>query len=278
MATPEDQPLMHSFEDKASFDDIEPQKSDENHSLFIDRWNNLSGKTKFAVHGLILCFYTLLCITIILTIQNRSSSGNCPSPIIPSTEIKYRPKTTPNFLHSEYAGRNHHEIDLKWHDLLENISLRATDEELAMNHNHHSSVPLLDGGGQLVWLEASHHLHCVKMLRQWVYRDVYFAGVSGMPLLKMERHIDHCLEMLRQVVMCRPDTSLTTFLWVASQDKPILNIDPLEHDCVDWDLMVESLSDRVVSLEEINALKNPLRLKEEPDDSLLISFPLGSDE
>lgn len=80
--------------------------------------------------------------------------------------------------------------------------------------------------------------------------------------------------MLRQVVMCRPDTSLTTFLWVNSQDKPILNIDPMEHDCVDWDAMVESLQDRAVSLEEINALKNPLHFEK---GGSLQDFPLETD-
>jgi hypothetical protein len=86
---------------------------------------------------------------------------------------------------------------------------------------------------------------------------------------------DHCLELLRQVVMCRPDTSLTTFLWVQSQEKPILNIDPFEHDCVDWNTMVKSLQDRVVSLEEINALKNPLHVSESGDDTPHITLPLG---
>ena len=81
--------------------------------------------------------------------------------VVKSTEVEYAPLTLPNFLHSEYSGRNHHEIDLKWHELLDNISLRATDDEMAKNHNHQTSVRLPVGGGQLVWLEASHHLHCV---------------------------------------------------------------------------------------------------------------------
>lgn len=88
---------------------------------------------------------------------------------------------------------------------------------------------------------------------------------------------DHCLEMLRQVVMCRPDTSLTTFLWVKSQDKPILNIDPMEHTCVDWESIIASLQDRTVSFEEINALKNPLLYEDHGGGSPLHDFPLETD-
>ncbi|KAM3073015.1 hypothetical protein ACMFMG_008733 [Clarireedia jacksonii] len=98
------------------------------------------------------------------------------------------------------------------------------------------------------------------MLRQWSYREVYFSSADDMTMLKMSRHIDHCLEMLRQVLMCRPDTSLTTFLWVNSQDKPILNIEPFERECVDWDVMIDSVKDRVVSLEEVEGLVNPLHV------------------
>lgn len=133
-----------------------------------------------------------------------------------------------------------------------------------------------------------------KMLRQWSYRDVYFASSDEMTMLKMSRHIgennpnsflryfpnfelDHCLEMLRQVLMCRPDTSLTTFVWVNSQDKPILNIDPFERECVDWEVLIDSVKDRVVSLEEVEALKNPLHMSQigQDKEDASITLPLG---
>jgi len=267
----DEEPLMGCSEDNL------PVRKGSYFSNLCLRWEKAPAKTKLLLHVFIILIYTFVCLLVLLAIPKAlMESPNSPRSTIPSTLVEYKPRILPNFLHSSFSGTNHYEIDLQWHDLLDNISLRVTDEELAKNHNHKESVRLPEGGGQLVWLEASHHLHCVKMLRQWSYRDTYFPiDHKSMAYLKMERHIDHCLEMLRQVVMCRPDTSLTTFLWVNTQDKPILNIDPLEHDCVDWDVMVESLQDRVVSLEEINALKNPLHTEK---GELLENIPLKTSE
>lgn len=85
--------------------------------------------------------------------------------------------------------------------------------------------------------------------------------------------------MLRQVLICRPDTSLTTFLWVKSQDKPILNIEPFERECVNWDGMIASVKDRVVSLEEVEGLINPLHVAgPQNTEDVHITLPLGSSE
>jgi hypothetical protein len=79
--------------------------------------------------------------------------------------------------------------------------------------------------------------------------------------------------------MCRPDTSLTTFLWVNSQDKPILNIEPFERECVDWDGMIDSLKDRVVSLNEVEGLINPLHVAGAQNaEDVHITLPLVSSE
>lgn len=70
--------------------------------------------------------------------------------------------------------------------------------------------------------------------------------------------LDHCLEMLRQSVMCVPDTSLTTFTWTSSQKKPVLDIRRLERQCIDWEVFMASVITRVVDKEEVERLTNPL--------------------
>ena len=56
--------------------------------------------------------------------------------------------------------------------------------------------------------------------------------------------------------MCHADTTLTTFGW-ADQAQPMLNTRPIQHRCVDWDRLMESVEHRVVGHEEIAALRNP---------------------
>ena len=64
--------------------------------------------------------------------------------------------------------------------------------------------------------------------------------------------------MLRQSLMCSPDTSLTTFTWSHSQLKPVLDVRRFERQCVDWEAFMDSILPRVVSKEEVEALVNPL--------------------
>ena len=56
--------------------------------------------------------------------------------------------------------------------------------------------------------------------------------------------------------MCHGDTALTTFGW-ASKPKPMLNTRPIDHKCVDWNVLLASVKGRVVGREEVAALKNP---------------------
>ena len=56
--------------------------------------------------------------------------------------------------------------------------------------------------------------------------------------------------------MCHADTTLTTFGW-AEQTQPMLNTRPIEHRCIDWEGLIESIQSRIVAHEEIAALKNP---------------------
>ena len=113
------------------------------------------------------------------------------------------------------------------------------------------------------------------MLRQWNYREHYHSDFKederphwDIHAGKLYREVqyslkaqrsgvtDHCLDVLRSAAMCHADTTLTTFGW-ADQAQPMLNTRPIEHRCVDWDALMESVSNRVVARDEIAALVNP---------------------
>jgi hypothetical protein len=71
-------------------------------------------------------------------------------------------------------------------------------------------------------------------------------------------HVHHCIELLRQEAMCRPDTSLTSFIWHPTTNLPMFNVTESSHTCVDWDAFMETTKSRVVSEEEMKKLENPL--------------------
>jgi hypothetical protein len=56
--------------------------------------------------------------------------------------------------------------------------------------------------------------------------------------------------------MCHGDTTLTTFGW-ADQKQPMLNTRPIQHQCVDWEVLMRSVNSRVVGKDEMEALENP---------------------
>ncbi|KAI1195937.1 hypothetical protein F5X97DRAFT_326020 [Nemania serpens] len=88
-----------------------------------------------------------------------------------------------------------------------------------------STVQLGDanGGGMMATLEMFHQLHCLDMVRKFTfYKYPYYkntGGVFNRPIDAQINHIDHCLEIIRQVIMCSGDTGLITFHWVA--DNPV---------------------------------------------------------
>ena len=51
-------------------------------------------------------------------------------------------------------------------------------------------------------------------------------------------HIDHCIEMLRQSIMCQSDLGILTYNWVEVQDFPWPNFNT-EHQCRDYEKVLE---------------------------------------
>jgi hypothetical protein len=72
-------------------------------------------------------------------------------------------------------------------------------------------------------IEMFHQLHCLNFLRKYTYMD-YYQGVDffwreGNHFHQRE-HADHCIDMLRQVLMCNSDTSLVVTHWTKKTDTP----------------------------------------------------------
>ncbi|CAI6332296.1 unnamed protein product [Periconia digitata] len=159
-----------------------------------------------------------------------------------------------DFEQSPYSGKPRASLEKEWHRLLEGTTIRVSEEELRASNQ--SSVALPEGGGYMAWLGVYHELHCIKMIRQWIYRDHYHTDLPEKDVPHWSIHADHCLDLLRSAAMCHGDTTLTTFGW-AEQTKPMLNTRPIDHECVDWEKLTESVKDRVVDRKEMASLVNP---------------------
>ncbi|KAG9241328.1 hypothetical protein BJ878DRAFT_558282, partial [Calycina marina] len=124
--------------------------------------------------------------------------------------IRYEPVAPPPRWKSPYSGKPSEVIDQAWHNLLENMNIRVTEDELEQNNQESIFLP------------------------------------QG----------DHCFELLRTAAMCHGDTTLTTFYW-GDQNRPEPDVRFVPYRCVNWDALMNSVNNRIVTTKEMWELVNP---------------------
>ncbi|KAJ2977675.1 hypothetical protein NQ176_g4241 [Zarea fungicola] len=133
----------------------------------------------------------------------------------------------------KYRGPPRPEQDEAWEALLTYNNLRVQKDDLEKANI--SSVPLSDDeGGYLVSLDVFHTLHCVNKIRKSYYADYY---PNPNPIEKQREHFDHCVDLLRQVLMCHGDVSMHTYHWKDDYRWPWPGMQT-EHQCVNWDSLM----------------------------------------
>ncbi|KAG2134403.1 uncharacterized protein EDB93DRAFT_1254523 [Suillus bovinus] len=96
------------------------------------------------------------------------------------------------------------------------------------------------GGNYLATVEVIHQLHCINMVRQSTWGDHYTANDSDF-IKNPSRwliHLDHCIEILRQVIMCHSDVTMVTYDWVEGLDDPYPNFS-VPHQCRDVEKILD---------------------------------------
>ncbi|KAL5594743.1 hypothetical protein BROUX41_001657 [Berkeleyomyces rouxiae] len=114
------------------------------------------------------------------------------------------------------------------------------------------------GGGFVVNVEGMHHLHCLNLLRKSLYFNVDYYKNLGKHAFKndehvLQRHVTHCLDTIRQVLMCNADTGILGQVWYnQSHPKPFPDFNTL-HKCKNFD----DISDWAVGLQMDKSKPNP---------------------
>lgn len=83
---------------------------------------------------------------------------------------------------------------------------------------HHVQVAEKHGGGYFVNVEAMHHLHCLNLVRKGLYYNYDYYKAQGEHAFQNEDviirlHVSHCLDTIRQVLMCNADTGVLGQVW-----------------------------------------------------------------
>src|ERR1700753_4123246 len=109
-------------------------------------------------------------------------------------------------------------------------------------------VPTNTFQGYIAHLESVHQIHCLQALWEDHHYHKYpelFPG-HGKMLRELpeitERHFEHCVDVIRNRLMCTADTQLVTFRWVEgiSGPYPYFNTNHMcrnYEDLLEWDKM-----------------------------------------
>ncbi|KAF3765436.1 hypothetical protein M406DRAFT_355917 [Cryphonectria parasitica EP155] len=167
------------------------------------------------------------------------------SPVIQDVDVKYDTQLFNGSLMKEdiYRQGAGPEVDAAWEAL--GVDYRAaiiSDEEGRMSGLTSAHVQRAEkyGGGFFVNVEGLHHLHCLNLLRKSLYYNYDHYKAMGMHAFANEDyilrlHVSHCLDTIRQVLMCNVDTGMLGQVWYDQQDAKAFPDFNTEHTCKNYD-------------------------------------------
>jgi hypothetical protein len=128
----------------------------------------------------------------------------------------------------------------------------TADDILRVGHNLTAvQFPPNAGGGYMAATVGTHQLHCLHFIWQDHHRSSFpdvQQKTADVPEL-YERHYEHCVDYIRQGVMCNFDTGIIPYNWVRDHNNPTPNSNTM-HKCVDWEKLQDWLKSRAVEIPE----------------------------
>ncbi|KAK3376457.1 hypothetical protein B0T24DRAFT_573178 [Lasiosphaeria ovina] len=81
------------------------------------------------------------------------------------------------------------------------------------------------GGGFFVNVEGLHHLHCLNLVRKALFYNYDYYKALGQHAFEngdhiVQLHVSHCLDTIRQVLMCHVETAVLGQVWYGSKEQP----------------------------------------------------------
>ncbi|KAJ4856547.1 hypothetical protein T069G_09915 [Trichoderma breve] len=144
-----------------------------------------------------------------------------------------------------YKGHPRPELDETWTRVGKIHPLSMPEKYRAELNKTNSGIPYPkeQGGGIMVEIEVFHQLHCLNFIRKVIYAD-YYSRPENLPI-EFEvtnklffNHVDHCIDYLRQVIMCESDVTPVTSNWVLTHHTPHPDFNTM-HKCRNFTKLLE---------------------------------------
>ncbi|KAI0154991.1 hypothetical protein GGR57DRAFT_102205 [Xylariaceae sp. FL1272] len=251
---------------RSSADEEDVPLFDSRGSIPIDRSNLSSRRGRVLLrlskairplfwHGLVMITYL---IAISVGVKKYYIEGRqCHKPLVYSPAqgaVKYEKVDYDGGLYQSnvYKGPPSPESDAAWTELVAPTNIRLNKHTLKMINR--TALELSDHSGYHGGMGVHHHLHCLKYIRQALHPEYYTGALAVDPDL-ME-HVYHCIDDVRQALMCNPDISIYTHVWIPGYRKPWPNFD-VEHECINWEVLNGWAIENSFDMFEPNLLIHP---------------------
>ncbi|KAF7326334.1 hypothetical protein MKEN_00487000 [Mycena kentingensis (nom. inval.)] len=122
---------------------------------------------------------------------------------------------------SEFQISSSPELDAKWEDLYSFGVSRIPQAQAALIPNVTSRIPGDPDGYYIIGLDVFHQLHCLNMVRM-ALDPAYYPDWDIHNPANAENattHVSHCVDWIRQSIMCHGDTSVLVWQW--NEDKKV---------------------------------------------------------
>lgn len=166
---------------------------------------------------------------------------------------------------NKFRGPPSPEIDAEWVRIgLGTPAIRLFDSDLALLNKSTPEDPMRPlhripeeyGGGYIGMLEVFHLLHCLDSIRKATWPEYYretWEKQGGERVVRV--HNDHCIDMLREVIMCQADVTPITFfnnLHLPSRKLPMPDFNTI-HTCRNFDAVLDwnNNNERTIQWDEI---------------------------
>lgn len=177
----------------------------------------------------------------------RLSSYSPALPAVRYSNVQFNGSFTGS---NKFRGYPNPDLDDAWSRISALYPIRISDQEMNFIGKPGTAVqyPREEGGGYMGELEVFHQLHCLNLLRIQVYRDYYTSLSPVPPIFRVNEtvrrsELDHCVDILRQSIMCTGDVTIATANWVQGHPRPIPDFSTM-HVCRDFDALLEWASER----------------------------------
>ncbi|PYH91016.1 hypothetical protein BO71DRAFT_360226 [Aspergillus ellipticus CBS 707.79] len=147
--------------------------------------------------------------------------------------------------HSLYRGPPSNETDKAWDRIVKVGPFNITMNASGSNQTPDNPQP------QMANLAVFHQLHCLKTLWQYTYFDYYKSRneIFTKSETEIHKHLDHCVDYLRQALMCQTDMSIIPLHSVEGHDLSVPSYD-VPRTCRDFEGARAWVLEHEVDLEE----------------------------